>query len=249
MKIRYDEQGLAPAIAQDATTGAVLMLAWMNAEALAQTLATREAYFYSRSRQALWRKGETSGNVLRVREVRIDCDEDAILLLVEPAGPACHTGKPSCFYRVAQESAQLPAASRQPDVSMDQPPDPAGSWKLEAGSLREDGGPLGPPAVILERLGRVIEARRTVSGDASYTRSLLDAGMSRILAKLAEEHGELAAELPSGPEEKVIHEAADVLYHLWVALASRGIPPGGVFAELERRFGTSGHEEKAARRK
>jgi phosphoribosyl-ATP pyrophosphohydrolase/phosphoribosyl-AMP cyclohydrolase len=98
-EIQWDERGLAPAIVQDANSGQVLMLAWMNAEALRRTLETGETWFWSRSRQELWHKGETSGNTQGVREVRYDCDGDALLVLVEPAGPACHTGEKSCFYR------------------------------------------------------------------------------------------------------------------------------------------------------
>ncbi len=98
--IKWDERGLVPAIVQDAATQQVLMLAYMNAEALRLTRETGEAHFWSRSRGELWRKGATSGNVQYVREVRIDCDADTILLLVDPAGPACHTGEVSCFYRV-----------------------------------------------------------------------------------------------------------------------------------------------------
>ena len=99
MQVHFGEYGLAPAIAQDAETGEVLMLAWMNQQALERTLESGKAHFWSRSRGKLWLKGETSGNVMAVREVRIDCDEDAILLLVDPAGPACHTGDTSCFHR------------------------------------------------------------------------------------------------------------------------------------------------------
>ncbi len=95
----FDERGLAPAIVQDVNTGQVLMLAWMNAEALKLTLQTRQAHFWSRSRRELWRKGATSGNTLEVVDVRIDCDQDAFLILVIPAGPACHTGQITCFYR------------------------------------------------------------------------------------------------------------------------------------------------------
>jgi phosphoribosyl-AMP cyclohydrolase len=97
--IKWDERGLVPAIVQDAQSGAVLMVAYMNAEALHLTQETGEAHFWSRSRQELWHKGATSGNVQRVREVLIDCDADTILLKVDPAGPACHTGEQSCFYR------------------------------------------------------------------------------------------------------------------------------------------------------
>ena len=99
VEIRWDESGLVPAMVQDAQSGAVLMLAYMNEEALRLTLETGETHFWSRSRQALWHKGATSGNVQRVREVRVDCDADTILLKVDPAGPACHTGEYSCFYR------------------------------------------------------------------------------------------------------------------------------------------------------
>jgi phosphoribosyl-AMP cyclohydrolase / phosphoribosyl-ATP pyrophosphohydrolase len=116
--IRFDEHGLVPCVAQDAATGEVLTLAYMNAEALRRTLETREVHFFSRSRQELWRKGETSGNVMALRALRYDCDEDALLALVEPAGPACHTGERTCFHRdlegdvepVAHEA--LPALER-----------------------------------------------------------------------------------------------------------------------------------------
>ncbi len=216
MQVAFDERGLGPAVAQDATTGAVLMLAWMNEEALRATLATREAHFWSRSRGELWRKGATSGHVLRVRDVRADCDADAILLVVEPAGPACHTGKTSCFHQPL------------PDGEVDD-------------------GPRGAPSAVLERVARVIEARRASTAEKSYTRSLLEAGMPKILAKIAEEHGELAAELPDGEEQAVVHETADLLFHVLVGLAARGVAPGRVFAELERRFGVSGHDEKRSR--
>jgi phosphoribosyl-AMP cyclohydrolase len=96
---RYDANGLVTAVATDAASGEVLMLAHMNADALAATIATHEATFWSRSRGRLWKKGETSGHVLRVRDIRIDCDQDAVWLIVDPAGPACHTGERSCFYR------------------------------------------------------------------------------------------------------------------------------------------------------
>lgn len=99
LNILFDERGLAPAIVQDANTSQVLMLAWMNAKSLKLTLETHQAWFWSRSRQELWRKGATSGNILNVVDVRIDCDQDAFLILVLPAGPACHTGQTSCFYR------------------------------------------------------------------------------------------------------------------------------------------------------
>lgn len=103
MKLRYDERGLIPAVVQDVGTGQVLMVAWMNRDALEHTRSTGFAHFWSRSRQTLWKKGETSGNVLAVQSVLVDCDEDTLLLQVVPAGPACHTGAVSCFYRSLED--------------------------------------------------------------------------------------------------------------------------------------------------
>lgn len=228
----YDERGLAPCIVQDAATGTVLMLAWMNAEALRLTRETGTVHFWSRSRAALWKKGETSGNTLTAVELRLDCDRDAILIRARPAGPACHTGATACFFTRADGStddgvpANAPATTSAPAATS---------------------APAGPE--ILTHLAAALLARRDSStGERSYTKSLLDAGMPKILAKIAEEHGELAAELPAGPAAKVVHETADLLFHVLVGLVSRDIPIDAVFAELARRFGTSGHAEKAARR-
>ena len=214
----FDDRGLVPAVAQDATTGAVLMVAWMNAEALARTEETGFAYFWSRSRGRLWKKGEESGNVLRVRELRVDCDGDTLLVLVDPAGPSCHTGKATCFFETR----------------------PGGA---------EDDGHAGAPAAVLSKLEQVIAARRASTAEKSYTRSLLDKGMPKILEKIAEEQGELAAELgnPDAPSERIVSETADLLFHTMVGLAARDVPIERVFAELARRFGVSGHVEKAAR--
>ncbi len=105
-KLRWDERGLITTVVQDASTNAVLMVAWMNAEALRRTEETGQAHFWSRSRQEIWHKGATSGNVMRVVELRVDCDEDTLLLRVNPAGPACHTGEISCFFRTLKELEQ-----------------------------------------------------------------------------------------------------------------------------------------------
>ncbi|HSD91193.1 MAG TPA: bifunctional phosphoribosyl-AMP cyclohydrolase/phosphoribosyl-ATP diphosphatase HisIE [Kofleriaceae bacterium] len=213
---KYDENGLVPTIVQDAQRGTVLMLAWMNAEALRLTRETGTVHFWSRSRKSLWKKGETSGNTLALVELRIDCDADTILVRALPAGPTCHTGATTCFFH------------------RDDGPD-------------DDGVPA---VTIMNQLGRVLEARRdSASGEKSYTKSLLDAGMPKILAKIAEESGELAAELPAGDDTKVIHETADLLFHVMVGLTARKIPIERILDELARRFGTSGHTEKASRPK
>jgi phosphoribosyl-ATP pyrophosphohydrolase/phosphoribosyl-AMP cyclohydrolase len=183
-EIRFDEHGLVPCVMQDAHTGEVLTLAYMNEEALALTRESGEMHFWSRSRGELWRKGETSGNTMRLTALRYDCDEDALLALVEPSGPACHTGERTCFYR--------------------------GDMGLQVGEA-------------LPALERTIAERRAAGESASsYTAELL-ADPARIGEKVREEAEEVtrAAEGESG--ERVAEEAADVLYHLAVLLASRGL--------------------------
>ena len=241
----YDEDGLVPCIVQDAVTDVVLMLAWMNAGALRLTRNTGFVHFWSRSRQELWKKGETSGNTLSVVEIRIDCDRDAVLVRARPAGPTCHTGATSCFFHRDVPSTMphnLPV-----DLPDGLPSAPAAAAARAAASTAHDEIDDGPPPPILHRLARVIEGRRDATADRSYTKSLFDAGMPKILAKIAEEHGELAAELPAGDDAKVIHETADLVFHVMVGLAARRIPIEAVLAELTRRFGTSGHVEKARR--
>ena len=185
-EIAFDKRGLAPCVIQDAGTGEVLTLAWVNAEALERTIATGEMHLWSRSRDELWRKGATSGNVQRVRELRYDCDADAVLALVEPAGPACHTGERTCFFRAA------------------------------------DGAPQPVAHEALPALERTIDARRAERPDGSYTARLLD-DPALVGAKVREEADEVARAVAGESVERVAEEAADLLYHLEVALASRGL--------------------------
>lgn len=218
--LNWNENGLLPAVVQNANTGALLMLAWMNEQALERTRQTGLAHFYSRSRQALWKKGETSGNVLHVTELRFDCDSDAILIRAEPAGPTCHTGASSCFFH-----------------------------RVTANAVEIDDGPIGSPIdAISHDLERVLYARKhDSSAEKSYTKSLLTKGHPKIAAKIREEAEELIAELPEGDEVKVIHETADLLFHVMVGLVARDVPMEKVWQELARRFGVSGHDEKASR--
>jgi phosphoribosyl-ATP pyrophosphohydrolase/phosphoribosyl-AMP cyclohydrolase len=218
--VTFDASGLVPVIAQEAATGQVRMFAWANREALERTLATKQAHFWSRSRAKMWRKGEESGNTLAVREVRIDCDGDVVLYSVEPAGPSCHTGATSCFYRADDE-----------------------------GKLRTDDGPPDPPAVIVARVAAVIAKRRQERPEKSYVVSLLDKGFEKISGKITEEAGELVEALPEGDAAHTAHEAADLLFHVLVGLEAAGVPADRVFAELGRRFGVSGIDEKASRKK
>lgn len=176
---------MKPAIVQDSATGRVLMLAWMDEEAERLTRETNEAWFWSRSRERLWRKGETSGNVLAVDELRDDCDGDAILLRVTPAGPACHTGSTTCF---------------------------------------------------APELWRTITARAADRPADSYTATLLDQGVGACARKVGEEAVELAVASLDESDERVVEEAADLVYHLYVLLAARGLDVTQLDDELRSRF-------------
>jgi phosphoribosyl-ATP pyrophosphohydrolase/phosphoribosyl-AMP cyclohydrolase len=219
--VTFDADGLVPVIAQEARTGMIRMLAWANRDALAATLATGAAHFWSRSRKASWRKGETSGNTLAVREMRIDCDGDVVLYLCDAEGPSCHTGATSCFYRRVGDD----------------------------GALVADDGPPDPPAMVMARVAEVIARRRRERPDKSYVVSLLDAGLPKINGKIAEESGELTEALTGNDPAHTAHEAADLIFHTLVGLEAAGVPLDAVFAELRRRFGISGIDEKASRGK
>jgi phosphoribosyl-ATP pyrophosphohydrolase/phosphoribosyl-AMP cyclohydrolase len=183
---------LRAAVVQDAATSRVLMLAWMDDEALRLTRETGEAHFFSRSRGRLWRKGETSGNTLAVEELREDCDADAILLRVRPAGPVCHTGSLSCF----------------------------APW-----------------------LWRRVAERAATRPEGSYVARLVDEGPAAAARKLGEEGLEAALAGVSESDERLVSEIADVWFHSYVLLASRGLDPAAVEDELARRAGGLGPSE------
>lgn len=211
-KISFDDRGLAPCVMQDARTGEVLTLAYMNEESLLLTLEKREIHLFSRSRNEIWHKGETSGNVQRVRQLRYDCDGDALVALVEPAGPACHTGERSCFYRDLEGDAD-PA----PDAPAEGEPDPVTGEALAA-------------------LERTLLQRRAERPDGSYTVTLLD-DPDLAAAKVKEESAEVIKAARSESDERVAEEAADVIYHLTVLLLSRGVPLADVMDVLNGRRG------------
>jgi phosphoribosyl-ATP pyrophosphohydrolase/phosphoribosyl-AMP cyclohydrolase len=189
--------GLLPAVVQDASSGAVLMLGYMDREALAQTLETGLVTFYSRSRRALWVKGETSGNHLRLRALHADCDSDAILVQADTAGPVCHLGTTSCF-------ADAPA-------------------------------PAAAPLAFLAELEGVVDSRIADSPAGSYTAKLHAQGPRRIAQKVGEEGVEFALAAAGGSDEDVTAEAADLLFHLLLALRARGLSLSEVARTLERR--------------
>jgi phosphoribosyl-ATP pyrophosphohydrolase/phosphoribosyl-AMP cyclohydrolase len=209
--VTFDDRGLVPAVLQDVGTGEVLMVAWMNREALRLTRETGQAHFWSRSRETLWHKGETSGNLMNVREIRVDCDGDTLLVRVAPEGPACHTGERTCFYRrLRGESAQVAGAT------------PAGAGTEDIGA-------------ILDELFDVLRERNRERPPGSYTTALLEAGDDEILKKVGEEAMEVMLAGKGEGDERLVYEVADLVYHLLVLLISRGLTLDDVAAELARR--------------
>jgi len=222
-EIKFDERGLAPVVVQDARTGEVLMLAYMNAESLARTLAEGETWFWSRSRAELWHKGATSGHTQRVVSVRADCDQDALLVSVEPRGPACHTGARTCFHQ-AIEGAPDEAKEQTQVVNTDAQPDEQRSPEL---------------GLQLRRLYALIERRRQERPEGSYTTYLFDQGLDKILKKLGEETAETIIAAKNDDVNALVAEAADLLYHLLVLCVERGVTLEEIGAELAQRSGKS----------
>ncbi len=217
--LKRDAQGLVTVVVQDRLTGVVRMVAHADEAAVAATLTTNLGHFFSRSRQKMWKKGEESGHFLHVHEVWADCDADCLVYLVDPEGPSCHTGRETCFFE---------------QITAD------GSRVTPVGRAAEPTFP---------RLWHELEQRRDAPAERSYTRSLLDKGASKIAEKVREEGGELAQAIESESDERVVSESGDVIYHLLVGLLQRKKTLRDVQALLAARFGVSGHDEKAARKK
>jgi phosphoribosyl-AMP cyclohydrolase / phosphoribosyl-ATP pyrophosphohydrolase len=215
--LKFDEQGLIPAIVQDSRTNEILTLAYMNAESLSRTLQTGETWFWSRSRQELWHKGETSGNFQRVVDIRIDCDGDALIVLVDPEGPACHLGEQTCFHRNISESSHEPV---QPGLSL-----------VKQSSLE-----LG---ILLDELYQLIEDRKEKRPEGSYTTYLFNAGLDKILKKVGEESAETIIAAKNRSTQQMTAEISDLLYHLLVLMSECDIRLEDIFKELKKRAGNS----------
>jgi len=239
-QVKWDSRGLVPAIAQDARTGRVLMVAWMNREALEQTQARGEAVYWSRSRHRLWHKGEESGHVQTVRDIRLDCDGDVVLLQVEQAGGiACHTGRESCFYSSLDhgEWKAVDPVRKDPAQIYSAPPHDANAAVQAVPSA----------ATVLDRVYATIASRRGADPAASYVARLFHKGEDAILKKIGEEATELVMAAKDGDADKILYETADLWFHSLVALAQHGLTPQQVLDELQRREGRSGLAEFAAR--
>jgi len=209
-QLKFDDKGLIPAIVQDSVSGKVLMLAYMNKEALAKTLESGVTWFYSRSRSSLWQKGETSGNIQKVREIRYDCDGDTLLVSVEQTGAACHEGTFSCFSRILGGEKQG-----------DQVFDPAKVY--------------GSAATVLQELYHVIADRKANPQEGSYTTYLFTKGQDKILKKVGEEAAETLIGSKNNDKDEILYEMADLWYHCLVLLAYHNITPAELLTELHKR--------------
>ena len=211
-EVTFDAQGLIPAVVQEADTGELLMLAWMDRVALDATLETGLTHFWSRSRGKLWRKGETSGHTQHVRDLYVDCDGDTLLVQVHQDGPACHTGNRTCFFRALA----------------------AGDAQRTDGALERR--PTLPTPTMLGRLEKIVASRKTQAPTGSYVAGLLAQGEAAVCRKIGEEAVEVVtAALGGEGDRRVIEEIADLWFHTMVLLGQRDIPLADVLKELARR--------------
>lgn len=204
-ELKFDDKGLIPAVVQNCQTNEVLMVAYMNKETVDMTIKSGRATFYSRSRNEVWVKGATSGNYMYVKEIRVDCDADCLLVLVDPAGPACHTGNESCFFRYADkdELKEITKKSKYSDI------------------LRVE------QAIIIDR--------KKNPEEGSYTNYLFDKGEDKILKKVGEEAAEVVIAAKNRSKDEIKYETADLLYHLSVMLVDNDMTWDDIFEEIESR--------------
>ncbi|STQ86601.1 bifunctional phosphoribosyl-AMP cyclohydrolase/phosphoribosyl-ATP diphosphatase HisIE [Helicobacter muridarum] len=226
--LSWDKLDLIPCVVQDCRAGEVLMLAYMDKEALIRSIKTGIAHYFSRSKQRIWKKGETSGNIQVIKEILFDCDKDSILLKVDQKGYACHTGNKTCFFN-SLDVLTMHENTDSIDITN------------SSYSLLKYG--------VLDTLYHIILEKRFHDPNLSYTANLFNKGDNAIAKKVIEESGEFCFAFKDANIDEMIYECADLLYHILVALAKNGVSPDRVYKELERRLGVSGIEEKQNRNK
>ncbi len=220
-RVDWDKSELLPVIVQDNVNGEVLMMAYMNKEALELSLQTKIAHYFSRSKQRIWKKGESSGHTQAIHSFNIDCDNDTLLIKVTQEGVACHTGRRSCFF------TELESGSTNSDIEID--------------TTSAYG--------VIDTLYHTIQERKNADPETSWTAKLIHKGENTILKKVVEEAGEFSFAYKDDDEHEMIYEAADLTYHMLVALAVKNISPDRIKQELARRFDMSGIAEKDSRDK
>ena len=219
-RVDWEKSELLPVIVQEASSNEVLMMAYMNKEALGLSLSTKIAHYFSRSKQRIWKKGESSGHTQTIHSFNIDCDNDTLLIKVTQEGVACHTGRKSCFF------TELESGEANSEVEVDT----AAAYG------------------VIDTLYHTIQERKNADPQTSWTAKLIHKGENTILKKVVEEAGEFSFAYKDNDEAEMIYEAADLTYHMLVALAVKNISPDRIKQELSRRFNMSGIAEKNARK-
>ncbi|MEO1953178.1 MAG: bifunctional phosphoribosyl-AMP cyclohydrolase/phosphoribosyl-ATP diphosphatase HisIE [Campylobacterales bacterium] len=220
-RIDWEKCELLPVIVQDVENNEVLMMAYMDKEALELSLSTKIAHYFSRSKQRIWKKGESSGHIQKIHSFNIDCDNDTLLIKVTQEGVACHTGRRTCFFT-----------------------------ELESGDVKNEVEvELENAYGVIDTLYHTIQERKNADPSTSWTAKLLSKGENTILKKVVEEAGEYCFAHKDNDEKEMVYEAADLTYHMLVALASKNISPDRIKQELASRFGMSGIAEKNSRDK
>lgn len=226
-RLDWDKSPLIPAVVQDSSTKEVLMLAFMDKQALQLTLESGYMHYFSRSKNRIWKKGERSGHTQKVESIALDCDNDALLFSITQVGVACHTGHKSCFFHKLDASIASTDRARS---------------SICASDLSQVYG-------VMDTLYHTLLERKSMPESSSYTASLYAKGVNGFGKKIIEEAGEVLLALKDKDSAQIVYECADLLYHILVGLAYYNIHPEQVLAELQRRFGLSGLEEKARRGK
>ncbi len=219
-RVDWDKISLLPVIVQDIENNEVLMMAYMDQKALKLSLETKIAHYFSRSKQRIWKKGESSGHIQSIHSFHIDCDNDTLLIKVTQEGVACHTGRRSCFFT-----------------------------ELESGTISSDVAVASEAMYgVIDTLYHTIQERKNADPTTSWTAKLFAKGENTILKKVIEEAGEFTFAYKDSDEGEMVYEAADLTYHMLVALAAKNIAPDRVKQELARRFDMSGIAEKNSRK-
>jgi len=218
-RVDWEKSELLPVIVQDVTNNEVLMMAYMNREALELSLSTKVAHYFSRSKQRIWKKGESSGHTQLIHSFNIDCDNDTLLIKVRQEGVACHTGRRSCFF------TELESGEANSEV------------QVSSESMYG----------VIDTLYHTIQERKNADPSTSWTAKLISKGENTILKKVVEEAGEFSFAYKDNDEKEMVYEAADLTYHMLVALAVKNISPDRIEQELARRFDMSGIAEKNSR--
>jgi len=225
--IKFDDKGLVPVITQDYKTDEILMLAYMNEEAFKKTYETGKVCYFSRSRNELWIKGETSGNFQELKSISIDCDGDTLLIKIKQTGVACHTGNYSCFFRKFERDSETGKKDKVFDNVV--------SGNADTVLTSDESNTDGDLCTVISELYEIIKDRKNNPKDGSYTNYLFSKGTDKILKKIGEESAEIIISSKNSSNEDIQYEIADLIYHICVLMVEKGIGLDDIYRELRRR--------------